>query len=306
MNKLKLGLLTAIFPEMSFEEVILYAKNKGLSAVELACWPNQKENRRYAGTSHLDVNNLSDEKVSYIKEFLDKNGISISSLGYYPNPLHPDLLVRQNTINHLKKLITASKKLNINMITTFIGRNKYLSYEENMLLFVDIWKPIIIFAESLNVKIAIENCPMYFTYDEYPNGLNLAISPKVFKEMFDLIPNQNFGLNFDPSHFVWQHMDYINVLEVFKERLFHIHIKDAKVDQEKLNQYGILVPPLYYMSPKLPGLGDINWEAFIQKLYDINYQGYSILEIEDKSYESSFDLIDQGIEKSIQYIKKKA
>jgi sugar phosphate isomerase/epimerase len=304
MSNLKLGLLTAILPNMTFEEAILYAKSKGLSSVELACWPKQKESRRYAGTSHFNADDLSEENIIKTKKFLKINNIEISSLGYYPNPLNPNPEIAEVAISHINKLINAAKALDVNMVTTFIGRNKLLSHAENMDLFVKIWKPIIEFAEAQGVNIAIENCPMYFTYDEYPGGLNLATSPAIFKEMFERIPNANFGLNFDPSHFVWQHMDYISVLETFKDRLFHIHIKDVKLDKEKLNFYGNLVPPLFYMSPKLPGLGNIDWKKFLDQLEKIEYKGHMILEIEDKAFESSFELTDFGITQSINYIKK--
>jgi len=303
MIKKEFGILSAIFGHMTFEETVLYAKSKGLSSLELACWPKQKESRRYAGTSHFDTNDLSDEHINYVTSFLKKHDMQISSLGYYPNPLDPNEETRQAAIQHIYRLIDASKALKVNMITTFIGRNKHLSLEDNLNLYEKVWTPIITYAEKQGVRIAIENCPMWFTYDEYPGGLNLATSPHMFNEMFKRIPNQNFGLNFDPSHFVWQHMNYIDVLNQFKDRIFHIHIKDVKVYQDKLDYYGTLVPPLHYMAPKLPGLGDINWRTFLSKLDEINYKGHCIIEFEDKSFESSFDQIDEGIKLTINYLK---
>lgn len=303
MSSIQLGLLTAILPHMTFEESILYAKSKGLSAVELACWPRQKETRRYAGTSHFDADDLSSEHIEKTLTFLKKHGMRISSLGYYPNPLDPNPEIAGVAVNHIRKLIACAKALGVNMVTTFIGRNKNLSHRDNLVLFENTWKPLIAFAESQGVRVAIENCPMFFTEDEYPGGLNLANSPAMFAEMFQRIPSRFFGLNFDPSHFVWQHMDYISVLEPFKDRLFHIHIKDVKIDWVKLNHFGTLVPPLKYMSPKLPGLGDIDWRAFLSELTRIGYQGEYILEIEDKAYESDFSSTDQGITQAILYIK---
>ncbi len=303
MSQFKLGILTAILGDMTFEEAIHYAHSKGLDSVELACWPQQKESRRYAGTSHFNAEDLSIENIERVKHVLKQYHIEISSLGYYPNPLDPNPVKAQQAINHIKKLIYAASALGIHQITTFIGRNKYLSHAENMDLFVKTWKQIVELAEAYDVRIAFENCPMIFTYDEYPGGLNLATSPAIFEEMFKRIPNRNFGLNFDPSHFVWQQMDYIQVLKQFKDRIFHIHIKDALIDREKLNHYGILVPPLHYMSPKLPGLGEINWKAFFKTLKEIGYSGHYIIEFEDKAFEDSFEKIDQGITQSIHYIR---
>ena len=303
MNNFSFGLLTAILENMSFEEVLIYAKSKGITSLELACWPQQKKNRRYAGTSHLDVSRLCDETIVYVKSKLNEYNLKISSLGYYPNPLDPDREASKVAINHIYKLIEASEKLGINMVTTFVGRNKNLSQKENFNLFEKVWTPIIAFAEEKKVKIAIENCPMWFTDDEYPGGLNLATSPEMFDEMFKRISSPYFGLNFDPSHFVWQHMDYISVLENYQSRLFHIHIKDVKVYPEKLNYYGVLVSPLKYMEPKLPGLGDIDWKKFMLKLNEVNYKGSYIIEFEDKSYESSFEKIDEGIDQTIAFLK---
>jgi sugar phosphate isomerase/epimerase len=303
MNSLSFGLLTAILEHMSFEEVLVYAKSKGFTSLELACWPQQKEKRRYAGTSHLDVTELNDEYIAYIKSKLKEYNLEISSLGYYPNPLDPNQEASEIAINHIYQLINASHRLGINMVTTFIGRNKYLSQQENLDLFEKVWTPIIAFAEEKKVKIAIENCPMWFTYDEYPGGLNLATSPEMFEEIFKRISSPYFGLNFDPSHFVWQHMDYTKVLDTYQERIFHVHIKDVKIDLDKLNYYGILVPPLKYMAPRLPGLGDIDWKKFILKLNEINYRGHYIIEFEDKLFELSFDKINQGIDQTLTFLK---
>lgn len=304
MSKRPLGLLTAILGHMSFHEVIEYAASRGIRSLEVACWPKQKEQRRYAGTSHIDVEHLTEASVQEIKSLLHKYQVSISSLGYYPNPLDPNLEISQAAIQHLYRLIDASAMLEVNMITTFIGRNKSLSLSENLDLFEQTWRPIVAYAKTKNVRIAIENCPMWFTYDEYPGGLNLATSPDMFEEMFARIPLDNFGLNFDPSHFVWQQMDYISVLKPFQDRIFHIHLKDVSIDREKLNHYGILVPPLKYMSPKLPGLGDIHWARFLQELDSIHYRGHTVIEFEDKAFESSFEAIDQGIQQTISYLNK--
>lgn len=301
---MKLGLVSAILADMTFEEVIDYLNEHGFSCVELMCWPKGKAERRYAGVTHIDVNDLTEERVNYIKNYIKEKGVVISSLGYYPNPLDPDLEKRTIYVEHIKKLIEASAKLGINMVTTFIGKDKNKSIDDNLKLFKEVWTPIIRMAEEKNVKIAIENCPMYFTYDEWPGGCNLATSPAIWRQMFEMIPSDNFGLNFDPSHFIWQNMDYIRPIYEFSEKIFHVHFKDIKVYYDRLDQVGTLATPLEYISPKLPGLGDVDWGKFISALTDIRYQGFACIEVEDKAFEYSNEAIKNSVLISRNYMRQ--
>ena len=188
------------------------------------------------------------------------------------------------------------------MVTTFIGRDQNKTIEDNLEIYKSVWPPIIAWAESLGVKVAIENCPMLFTRDQWPGGQNLAVSPRIWREMFRLIPSSSFGLNFDPSHFVWQMMDYVRPLEEFKDRIFHVHLKDIKLYPDRLNDVGTLAYPLDYMSPKLPGLGDVNWSHFISALRDIGYDGFTCVEVEDRSFEGSREKILDSLELAAEYL----
>lgn len=284
---MKLGFITAILGDYTFEQVVDFASEHGFQCLEVACWPSGKAERRYAGVSHIDVENLDDAKVKYIKDYCSKKHVEISSLAFYPNPLDGNVEKHTAAIEHLKKLIAASKKLGVNLVTTFIGRDQFLTIEDNLKLFKEVWTPIVKFAEDSGVKIGIENCPMLFSNDQWPGGQNLATSPAIWRKMFELIPSKYLGINFDPSHFVWQMMDYIKPIYEFKDRFFHIHIKDIKLFQDKLNDNGIMATPLQFMAPKIPGLGDVNWSKFISALTDIGYTGFACLEIEDRSFENT-------------------
>ena len=301
---MKLGLLSAIFADYTFEQVIDYAEDNGLECVELACWPKGKAQRRYAGVTHIDVDVLDNEKVSYIKEYCSKKSVTISSLGYYPNPLDPDLEKREIYISHINKLIDASAKLGINMITTFIGRDSKKNVEENLELVAEVWPPVLEHAKNSGVKVAIENCPMLFTQDEWPGGNNLMTSPELWKKVFEILNSEILGLNFDPSHFVWQQMDYIKPIYDFKDKIFHIHFKDVKLFKERLNEVGVMAAPLEYMSPKIPGLGDVEWGKFISALTDIGYEGAACIEVEDKSFEKTQSDILKAVNQSIRYLRQ--
>lgn len=290
---MKFGLLSSILDGWNFEEVIDFASENGFRCVELACWPAGKAERRYAGVSHIDIEGLNEEKIQYILKYCSDRNVEISSLAFYPNTMDPNPEARQASINHLMKLIDASAALGVNMVTTFIGRDQSKSVEESLELVGEIWPPILRHAEEKNVKVAIENCPMLFGEDQWPGGQNIMTSPVLWRKIFDILKSDNLGINYDPSHFVWQMMDYIAPIYEFRDKIFHVHFKDIKLYPEKLKKCGVMAYPLDYMSPKIPGLGDINWSKFVSALTDIGYDGAAVLEIEDKSFENSKqDIID--------------
>ncbi|MNM63597.1 Inosose dehydratase [compost metagenome] len=300
---MKLGVVSAILDKSTFEEVIDFVAENGMECVELACWPKGKAERRYAGVCHIDVDELNDEKVKYIKEYTKSRNVEISSLAYYPNTLDEDLEKRKVYVNHLLKLIEASSKLGINMVTTFIGRVTTKTVEENLEIVKEVWTPIIKHAEKFNVKIGIENCPMLFTNDEWPGGQNLMTSPSNWRKVFSLLDSPNLGINYDPSHFIWQQIDYIKPIYEFKDKIFHVHYKDIKVYKDKLDDVGIMATPLQYMSPKLPGLGDVNWGKYVSALTDIGYTGYTCIEVEDKAFEKSYEDAKKAVKLSVKYLR---
>ena len=292
---MKLGFVSAILADCTFEEMIDCASEMGYQCVEVACWPQGKAERRYAGVSHINVDELSDEKIAYLQAYCREKNVEISSLAYYPNTLDPDLNKRAAAVEHLKKLITASKKLGVNMVTTFIGRDQSKTVEENLEIFEQVWKPLIALAEENRVKIGIENCPMLFDAGQWPGGQNLATTPKIWREMFSRIPSDYFGLNYDPSHFVWQRIDYLKPLYEFKDKIFHVHYKDIKLYPDRLDDVGIMGYPLEYMAPKLPGLGDVDWGAYVSALRDIGYDGYTCIEVEDRAFEGSLEDVKKSL-----------
>lgn len=301
---LDLGFVSAILPENSLEEVVIFASENGFSCIEVMCWPKGKAERRYAGVTHLDIDELSDQRIREIKSLLFQTGITISGLGYYPNPLDPDPAVGSFHLNHIKKMIAVAQKLSVPVVNTFIGRDPSKTMEYNLDLFAERWPEVIRFATDAGVKIGIENCPMLFTSDEWPGGKNLAVSPAVWDKMFTIIPDEHFGLNYDPSHLVWMQMDEIQPIYDYAERLHHIHLKDAKVSKDKLNRHGILAYPLDFHSPKLPGLGDVRWRDFFSALTTVGYRGPICIEVEDKAYEGSIKDVHAAIRTSRNYVNQ--
>lgn len=300
---MKLGLVSAILDNATFEELIDVVAENGLDCVEVACWPQGKAARRYAGVSHIDVANLTAEKAAELNAYANSKGVEISSLAYYPNPLDEDLEKRQEVIDHLYKVIDGSAIMGVNMVTTFIGRMPSKSVSENLAEVKKVWPAILEYAADKGVKIAIENCPMLFTEDEWPGGQNLFTTPAIWRQVFEVLPYDNLGINYDPSHFVWQQIDYIAPLYEFKDKIFHVHYKDIKVYQDKLKDVGVMATPLQYMSPKLPGLGDVDWGKYVSALTDIGFDGYTCIEVEDKAFEKTDRDVKNSITLSARYLR---
>jgi sugar phosphate isomerase/epimerase len=298
---MQLGFVSAILGDLSLEQVLAFAAEQGFQCVELMCWPVGKAERRYAGVTHVDVTNFTKSDAERVKGLAQQYGVTISGLGYYPNPLAADPAERHTYIDHIKKVIAASALLGVNVMNTFVGRDPAKSIEDNWPLFEQTWPPIVAFAEQQGVRIGIENCPMLFSLDEWPGGKNLAISPQVWRRMFERIPSQNFGLNYDPSHLIWQHIDYVRGIHEFGRRFVHVHAKDEKVDADALYERGILA--LKWHTPKLPGLGSVNWGQFFSALTDVGYKGAVCIEVEDRAYEETLEDRKRALTQSKRFLE---
>lgn len=301
---MNLGFNTAILPEMSLQQILSFAAREQFSWVEVCCWPVGLAERRYAGVTHIDVDTLDDRTIRQTRTLLDEHGVRISSLAYYPNVLQADREAAAGEIAHCRKVIRAAADLGVNTFTTFVGRDPARSVEENWPRLLEVWRPLVDEAEERGVKIGIENCPMIFTRDEWPGGKNLASSPALWRRLFEDIPNANFGLNYDPSHFIWQHMNYIKPIYEFRDRIHHVHAKDARIDHDKLDEVGILGYPNLWHTPKIPGQGDVRWGAYLGALADIGYDGPVVVEVEDRAYEGSLERRMESVVLSGRYLRQ--
>ena len=300
---MQLGFVSAILPELSLADVAGAAADVGYDCVELMCWPVSKAERRYAGVTHVDVTDFTSGKADEVRRILADAKVAASALGYYPNPLSPNREESDLAVSHLKKVIQAAKLLGLGTVNTFIGRDWTKSVEDNWPRMLEVWKPLVKFAEGHGIRIGIEHCPMLFSRDEWPGGKNIATSPKLWRRLFADVGSAHLGLNYDPSHLIWQHMDYVRPLREFRDRLFHVHAKDARLDREKLDDVGILAHPNEYHTPKLPGLGDVDWGRFFSVLTDVGYQGPVCVEVEDRAYEGSLESRKASLRQSCTYLR---
>jgi sugar phosphate isomerase/epimerase len=284
----KLGLITAPFPHWPLEKVADWAASSGFEALEICCWPPASgDARRYAGVTHIDVTKLTDRKAAEIRALLDDRGLSISALGYYPNNLHPDPAHRRAVNGHTRKVIEAAAKLGVSTVCTFAGTDKGRPVPDNLRDFKRVFGGLVAHAEKHGVRVAIENCPMLFSYDEWPGGNNLAYAPAIWRRMFELVPSESLGLNFDPSHLVWQMIDVERAVYEFGERILHVHAKDLEIRRDGLYDHGILSAGIGWQVPRLPGLGEVRWDRFFAALHAVGYDGPVIVEHEDRAFEGS-------------------
>ena len=292
---MKLGLLTAAFPGLGLEEIARWASAAGFETLELACWPaGSGAVRRYAGVSHVDVETLDEAGGRAVVELLAGYGLTISALAYYPN--NPDPAQREQANAHLRNVIAAAPMLGVEVVGTFVGRDRRRNEAENLALFAEVWPPLVDYAAQREVKIAIENCPMIFSYDEWPGGTNLAYSPAMWRRMFEIVPDANFGLNLDPSHLVWQFIDYERAVYDFGDRIFHVHAKDMEVNRDGLYEHGVMSKGIGWQVPRLPGLGEVRWDRFVAALYAVGYDFVLSVEHEDRRFEGDEQLVKRGFE----------
>jgi sugar phosphate isomerase/epimerase len=291
---MKLGLLTAPFPETPLEDVADWAAANGFESLEICCWPKSEgAARRYAGICHIDVDGFTQDQADEINAMLTSKGLTVSGLGYYPNPLHPDADHRELVQGHIKKVITAAAMMGVPVVSTFIGADASKTQDENWEDAKREWPHIVEHAQAEGVKIAIENCPMIFSHDEWPSGHNVAHNPRIWRQMFEEF-GETVGMNLDPSHLIWQMIDIERVIAEFGDRIYHVHAKDLEIDEDGLYENGILSAGIGWQVPRLPGLGDVDWRSFMSAMYRAGYTGDITVEHEDRQFEDTDELIKSG------------
>ena len=293
-----LGFYTVCLGDMPLKEKAEWAGKNGFKSLEIACWP--KVNSRDYSSCDLDVTHFTSGDAKEVNSYFKENGLKISSLGYYDNNLHKDPETRKFINNHTKKCIDATNALGVGMVGTFVGRDETKTIEENFDEYEKVFGDLVNYADKKNVKLMIENCPMPGWQVKGMPG-TISYTPELWDEMFRRIPDKNFGLNYDPSHLVWQFIDYVDIIPKYIDRIFHVHAKDTEIFKDKLNNFGVFDKQLDstqgsgYWRYRMPGLGQVDWGKVIKALKDNGYEGVVSTEHEDPVYEGSKKKVEEGL-----------
>jgi sugar phosphate isomerase/epimerase len=232
-------------------------------------------------------------RASEIKAEVAAKGLDISGLGYYPNPLHPDPDKRAAAIDHLKKVIVATGRMGLPVTNTFCGGDASRNVDANWEEALRVWPDIVRFAQDHGVKITFENCPMIFSYDEWPGGHNIAYSPYIWRRILEQWGG-TVGLNFDPSHLVWLMIEQGRFIREFGPHILHFQAKDVQIDRDGLYTRGSISAGMGWQIPRIPGLGDAPWAEIFSALYRTGYDGPIIIEHEDRVFEGTDEKVKRG------------
>jgi len=278
---MRIGFYTNYTPQIAE-----FAERIGFRSLELSAWPH----------SSLNPDKVQKSAIDALRKDLDSRDIEISALGYYPNYLAADEHEAQEARSYLSRVIDLAGDMGVPVVATFAGRNPDLSVEDNLPAFKEVFSRFLEQAERRNVRIALENCPMMNRFTM--KGENIAFSPEIWRALFALVPSPNLGLELDPSHCVWQQIDYVKAVKDFGPRIFHVHAKDMEVRRDVLADCGIYGAALTrfaglghgWWRARTPGWGEIDWARFISALVEVGYKGNLDIEHEDDVFAESTKL----------------
>ena len=293
---MQLGFLTACLPQVPLPDIATWAAENGYQALEVAVWP--RVGGRAFEASHIDVAHFGPEQAGDVTELFAKHGLTLSSLAYYENNLHPDTDRREEIAAHVLHAIDAAALLGVETVGTFIGRHPGLSVKENIALAERTLPRLVDHAGERGVKIVIENCVMEGWHpDGYPG--NLAYSPELWEWMFSL----GLYLNYDPSHLLWLGIDPVTALKPYVDRIPHAQAKDTQLDPAARNRYGFFGKTLSREHPwdegwwryRVPGLGQVDWRGVVDTLYEGGFTGVLSVEHEDPVWSGTEEKVKQGL-----------
>ncbi len=221
------------------------------------------------------------------RDRLEQAGIEVTSLGSYRNHIasKPGALRK-----HFAAVMNLGDALDCKVISALVGRLPESSLSEHASAFKKTFGPVATMAEDRGFRIAFEN---WSGFRGYPfEGTNVAYRPEGWDMMFEAVDSPALGLEFDPSHLCFQHIDYVRLVHEYGEKIFHVHAKDTEIDDDKLRREGIFSEGWWRF--RVPGWGQIDWTAFLSALYDIDYDGGIAVEHEDEVF--SEDRFEEGLQ----------
>jgi sugar phosphate isomerase/epimerase len=261
---MEIGILTAPFGGEPLEVVAAFAGEHGFAALEVAAGP---------GSKHIDITHFTQADAERVLELMERRALRISSVAMYTNTTPADPQERARVIDLLKKAVDSAQLLGVDVVCTLggmpvPGKDKFKTIQEDC---TQVFPPVLDYAGERGIKIALENW-----YATNMQGL------EHWKCMFDAVPHENFGLNFDPSHLIWQGIDYVAAVHHFGKRIFHTHAKDTEIREDKLRWLGNQAHGWWRYV--IPGFGAVRWGEYIGALRSVGYDGVLSIEHEDRAF----------------------
>jgi len=308
----KLGVFTALYQQLPFEDMLDKLASMGVEAVELGTG-------NYPGSHHCNPEELldSEEKLKTFQAAIEKRGLMISSLSCHGNPLHPNKETARAAHNVWRNTVLLAERLNVPVVNVFSGcpgdcesaKNpnwvtcawppEYLEvlkwqWEE---VAIPYWQEEADFAKAHGVKIAFEMHPGFLVYN-----------PETLLKLRDRA-GETIGANFDPSHLIWQGIDPVAAIKKLgrEQAIFHFHAKDTYLDKTNIAINGVLDTKHYSQISdrswtfRTVGYGqdEKTWKDIISTLRTVGYD--YIISIE---HEDMLASIDEGLAKAIALLKR--
>lgn len=259
------GILTGPFSGEPLDHVAAFAGEYGFGGLEVVAGP---------GSKHIDTNRFGNAEADAMRDLMEKRNLQISAVAAYNNLTDADPERRKNNIQTVHNAIDAAALLGTDVVCILAGlpeagKDRFKVIEEDC---AAVMPPLAEYAQSKNIRLAMEN--WYATNIQHLGH---------WDRIFEVVPNENFGLNFDPSHLLWQDIDYIYAVERFSKRIFHSHGKDTEINDMKKRTIGNQGNGWWRYV--IPGLGRVKWGEYIAALRQNGYNGVISIEHEDEAVE---------------------
>jgi len=279
---MQLGYLTPYSPD-----AVRRASAMGFDCVELDCGWFSADGR---GISSLE------QRREEARDLAQESGIFFSALGMYGNPL---LAEQESALSVFERAFDLVRYLGCEVLAAMAGRDPSKSIDENMPLLQSRWSLLAKAAEDRGVRIAFEPWPGSITGHGPYEWYNSASTPEIWQRLFDAVPSRALGLEYDPSHLLWQQIDYVLAIREFGDRIYHVHAKDTKIDRDRLARCGVHGDGWWRFT--VPGDGEVDWKSVLDALRDAGYDGPVVIEHEDERY--CGDRFAEGLARGRDYLR---
>lgn len=275
---MKLGLVVPFW-----ETALGFAAEAGLECVEVQARPG----------SALDEARREPGGVERIREVLERYGVRVCGFLFTLNYLAPGEEGEQARA-YLREMIDLAAALGVPAVSTTTGRLRDADFRTNLERYVRVWRPIVRYAAEQGVRIVHENCP-----HDPCSSPNLALNPVWWNALFEALPADNLGLEYDPSHLIWQGVDCLEAIRATGPKIFSVHAKDCEVDRRKLAQVGYLGDGWWQY--RIPGAGEVDWVKVFLRLREVGYDGDVLIEHEDPAF--GMERMLEALVLSVRYLR---